>query len=147
MHTPREQFLVQIALANSTANGSRESVSILQLLWAPKWKRELNIKAYQKHSAQVASEASIGPHQIEAYLPFLNPSAYERFAVRKNGEQMSPTTAQAVFPVILSTIQLRRTFADERKVGGGKRIRIGSEIPPYVIHTVELAMQNTEQKL
>ena len=77
----------------------------------------------------------------------MNPATYRRFANGKGGEPITATTAQEVLPVILSTIQLRRTFADEMEVSEGVRVRIGSEIPPYIIYTVKLAMQKSEQKL
>ena len=122
-------------------------VGILQLLWDDAWWGDTDPSLEDYRRAALSSGTSISPAEVGRYLQYLTLTLYQRFASARSGEQMSALTTQAVLPVILNTIQLRKMFADEIKTTGGHRVRIGSEIPPYIIHTVELAMEPIEQAL
>ena len=53
------------------------------------------------------------------------------------GETLDPITAFKIMRPILRMVQLRRVMASEVEANG-KTVRVGEEIPPYRITTVEL---------
>ena len=122
-------------------------VGILQLLWNDDWRRAaLEKEDYRQQSLQLHTGASISPKNIDHYLAYLHSAKYRKFASGSTEKETSAITARAVLPVILNIVQLRQTFANEIEMTGGRTVRVESEIPPYTIYTVDLAMNLSEQK-
>ena len=126
-------------------NRSINLVGTFRLFWDPIWCADaLDIANYQRNSDKLRAGTTIGPIDVDHYLPHLNPTNYKSFASSRAGKNMSPTTAQAVLPIILTTIQLRKTFVGVIKLGSGRKERLGSDIPPYIILTMELGIYRTQ---
>lgn len=123
-----------------------ELIGLLEILWKDDGRDEtLRLAEYDERSHVIQhQDVSIDPKAMKANLAYLDPVRYKPFASSRQGELMPPETAASVLPIVLSIVQLGRTIADEIDCGNNRHIRIGADIPPYDIHTVELAMTSTQ---
>ena len=95
--------------------------------------------------AQAAGELEkIIFENLGSYLHLLNRRGCLKLAQRSKESNMDTLTASAVLPPILKMIQLRRVMGTEMDVDG-QTVRIGQDIPPYEVMTVELIMSKLQQ--
>jgi SNF2 family DNA or RNA helicase len=138
----------------------------LRLLWRPEWAEwtivvdRLKLDAYkddfdylkavkeryptiEKESLRRLS-TTVNRHGVRPWA--LEPSNFKTLAMAS--APMSAESAQIVLPAILKQIQLRRTMASFIDLENGlDPIRIGAEIPPYEVVTVELQMNATQARM
>lgn len=118
-------------------NRPLDLAGLLELIWKEEWQVDDADPALDDYATakDAILQAEFSTENFDQFIHILNPG---------RGLQMAASVATVVLPPVLTMIQLRRTLSDELEVNG-TLVRIGAQIPPYRILTVELNMMKMQQ--
>lgn len=129
-------------------NRVQDLVGFLELIWKPSFVNGQDTLDLEDFRA--ACDAAVGgtltTRNLNDYLHLLNPTSFRKLTTTPKGSQLSPHVAHLILPPILKILQLRRTMAGTMMVNG-ELMRIGAQIPPYKVMTVELEMNPNARRV
>ncbi len=139
--------------ATPMINRPADLTGLLSLIWKDEWAlpaagddaqpQRLALEAYKAAEeamrglgTRLSSNATDGFTPLDRYRHVLHPASFRYWATTEQGN-MLPENAAQILPAVLMLIQMRRFMSDTIQVRGETR-KIGSEIKPYRITTVDL---------